>query len=126
MATSKPRAMVTLEPEMYAELRELAALNGQSLSAVIAELLHAVAPTVHRVVVAGRRYQALSEGMQAHVRDTFTAAEARIAPAVEALTEEALALLAAVDEAEQDPRPVTRGSRTPLSMVPPAESGSST
>ena len=126
MATTKPRVQVTLDPEMYAVLRDLAALNRQSLSAVIGELLHAVAPTVYRVVEAGRRFQALSEGMQDQVRGTFTAAEARIAPAVEALTAEALALLAAVDEAEQDPRPVTRGSRPPLSMSPPQDSGPST
>lgn len=126
MATTKPRVQVTLDPEMYAVLRDLAALNRQSLSAVISELLHAVAPTVYRVVEAGRRFQALSEGMQDQVRGTFTAAEARIAPAVEALTEEALALLAVVGGAEQDPRPVTRGSRPPLSMSPPEDSGAST
>lgn len=126
MATTKPRAMVTLDPETYKALRDLAAINGQSLSAVIGELLYAVVPTVQRVVEAGRRYQALSEGMQDQVRSTFTAAEAKIAPAVEALTEEAFGLLAAIDEAEQDPRPVTRGSRTPLSMVPREESGPST
>jgi len=126
MATNKPRVSVTLDPETYEVLRELAAQNRQSLSAVIGELLDAVAPTVYRVVEAGRRYQALSEGMRDQVRGTFTAAEAKIAPVLRDLEKQAFAALEAVDEAEQDPRPVTRGSRPPLSMVPPAESGSST
>jgi len=126
MATTKPRAMVTLDPETYAVLRDLAQLNGQSLSAVIGGLLDAVAPTVLRVVEAGRRFEALSEGMQEQVRGTFNAAEAEIAPALLDLQEQAFALFSVVEEAEADPRPVTRGSRTPLPPSPLRESGSST
>jgi len=126
MATTKPRVSVTLDPEMYAQLRDLARLNGESLSAVIGGLLHAVAPTVYRAVEVGRQFQRLSEGMQAQIRAQFTDAEIEIGPALQALTEKAFAALAAVDEAEQDPRPVTRGSRPPLSMAPPQESGPST
>ena len=125
MATTKPRVSVTLEPEMYAELRDLARLNRESLSAVIGGLLYAVAPTVHRAVVVGRQFQRLSEEMQAEIRDKFTDAEIEITPALQALTEKALAALAAVGEAEQDPRPVTRGSRTPLKSVGPTKSGRS-
>jgi len=126
MATTKPRISVTLNPETYGELRALAAINRQSLSAVIGGLLDAVVPTVHRVVEVGRRFQSLSEGMQAQVTATFEDAEAEVAPALRIVQDRAFAALAAVEEATRDPRPVTRGSRPPLSMVPPHESGPST
>ena len=123
MATSKPRVSVTLEPEMYAALQELAALNGESLSAVIGGLLDAVAPTVLRVVEAGRQFRALSAEMQEHARNTFTAAEEQIAPAVADLTSQAVAALAALSGTETDPRPVTRGSRPPSKNSPTRQAG---
>ena len=123
MATSKPRVSVTLDPETYAELRELAAINRQSLSAVIGGLLDAVVPTVHRVVEVGRRFQTLSEGMQAQVRGTFEDAEAEIAPALRIVQDQAFSALAAVEETMGDPRPVTRGSRPPLKSVGPRKPG---
>lgn len=125
MATVKPRVSVTLEPEMYAALKELAALNGESLSSVIGELIDAVAPTVLRVVEAGRQFEALSAGMQERARETFLAAEQQIAPAVAELTEQAVAALAALAGTETDPRPVTRGSRPPSKSSPRSKSGSS-
>ena len=123
MATTKPRISVTLNPETYDELRALAAINRQSLSAVIGGLLDAVVPTVHRVVEVGRRFQSLSEGMQAQVTATFEDAEAEIAPALRIVQDRAFSALAAVEEAIQDPRPVTRGSRPPLKSVSTGKSG---
>ena len=126
MSTSKPRVSVTLDPETYEVLHGLAQLNGESLSAVIGGLLDAVAPTVLRVVEAGRRFETLSQGMQEQVRSTFNAAEAEIAPALLDLQEQAFALLSVVEEVGPDPRPVTRGSRPPLPPSPLRESGCST
>jgi hypothetical protein len=126
MATAKPRVSVTLDPDLHAALRELAALNGESLSAVIGGLLEALAPTVLRVVEAGRQFQALSNDMQDQVRKTFTEAEAEISPALSDLQTQAFAALAALESgphAKQDPRPVTRGSRPPLKSVTPPQSG---
>lgn len=125
MATVKPRVSVTLDPEMHAVLRELAAFNGESVSAVIGGLLDAVAPTVLRVVEAGRQFQALSDEMKEQVRGTFSNAEAQIGPVLLDLQAQAFAALAVVEEAKSDPRPVTRGSRTPLKSVGPAKSGRS-
>lgn len=123
MTTSKPRVSVTLEPDLYDDLRELAQLNGESLSAVIGGLLEAVAPTVRRVVTVGRQFQALSGEMKDEVRGRFAAAEAKISPALHDLTEQALAALDAVEPTTEDPRPVTRGSRPPLRSHPLDKSG---
>jgi predicted DNA-binding protein (UPF0278 family) len=123
MATTKPRVSVTLDPEMYEEVRELAVLTGESMSAVIGGLLDAVAPTVHRVVEAGRLFQSYSAEMQDRVGGTFAAAEAKIAPALHRLQEQAFAALRELEGEPDDPRPVTRGSRPPLVSVHPEKSG---
>ena len=44
MATSKPRVTVTLEPDDYALLRELAELSDESMSSILADLLATTAP----------------------------------------------------------------------------------
>jgi len=126
MATTKPRVSVTLDPEMYAALRELADMNGESMSAVIGGLLEVVAPTVLRVVEAGRQFQALSAEMQDQARSSFARAEQTIAPVVADLTEQAFAALAVVPATENDPRPVTRGSRPPSKQSPHEKSGPET
>ena len=129
MATTKPRLSVTLEPVTYKVFRDLAELNGKSLSSVISGALDAMTPTVERVVEAGRRFELLSGEMRERVAQNFAGAEARVTPVVEQLKGEMVDLLGLFDgvgDVELDPRPVTRGSRPPLSMSPQQDSGSST
>jgi hypothetical protein len=104
---------VTLEPGTYEVVRDLARMQGQSVSSVVAGLVDAVLPTVARVVEAGRAFEALSEEMRERVVSNFAAAEERLVPAVEELLGEALDLLA-MPGTEPDPRLVTRGSRPPI------------
>jgi uncharacterized protein (DUF1778 family) len=129
MATTKPRVQVSLSPEAYVVLKDLASMNHQSVSSVISGALDAMMPTIERVVEAGRRFELLSAEMRERVQQNFTAAEARVLPVVEELKDEMVDLLGlfeGVDNVELDPRPVTRGSRPPLSMSPPQDSGPST
>lgn len=52
MATSKPRVTVTLEPDVYSTMKELAELQGRSLSSLIGELVNMVHPVQLRVLSA--------------------------------------------------------------------------
>lgn len=52
MATKKPRSMITLEPEDHAILKRLAEIQGVSLSSIVAELIHDVAPTLMTIIAA--------------------------------------------------------------------------
>lgn len=119
MATKRPRTSVTFTPETYELLRELAEMNGQSLSSLASEMLDLLVPQVRGVVEAGRRYQALSESMREQIRREFEEAEERVVPAAEALQREIFGMLEGIgQEPEQDPRAVTRGSRPPSSTLP--------
>ena len=51
MATTKPRINVTLEQHRYDLFKRLAALQGVSMSSLVAELLEAVADPMERVCV---------------------------------------------------------------------------
>jgi predicted DNA-binding ribbon-helix-helix protein len=50
LATTKPRVTVTLEPDVYATMKELAQLQGCSMSSLIAELLNMVHPVQQKVL----------------------------------------------------------------------------
>jgi hypothetical protein len=50
MATKKPRSMITFEPEDHLILRRLADLQGVSLSSIVGELIHEVAPTLLTII----------------------------------------------------------------------------
>jgi uncharacterized protein (DUF1778 family) len=116
MATNKPRITITLEPEQYELVRELARMNDQSMSSVVVELVQAIQPTIERVVNAGRAFEQLSDDMKDKIRANFEGAEQRIMPALTELEADFLATLASVSEAAaapEDPRAVTRGSRPP-------------
>lgn len=51
MATTKPRINVTLEPHRYELFKRLAALQGVSMSALVADLLETIAEPMERVCV---------------------------------------------------------------------------
>ena len=122
MATNKPRVTVTLEPEVYASVRELAQINGDSMSSIIAEIVGAAQETIQTVIEAGKRYAALEAGMQAEVRARFDRVTDEVLPKADALSSELLGLFDNIPEAE-DPRPVIRGSGPPSPPPPPTKSG---
>lgn len=50
MTTKNPRLTITLTPTLYAQLREISRLTGNSQSALIAELLDGSQPVFERVI----------------------------------------------------------------------------
>lgn len=139
MATTKPRINVTLEQHRYDLFKRLAALQGVSMSSLIAELLEAVAEPMERVCVileaAKKAPGSVKEGLQVAVARAETAL---LPKAMEALDQYDLFMgdvsdairaaggpdvrgegavrarsAAGRPAAVADPRPVTRGS-TPL------------
>ena len=130
MATNKPRITVTLKQEDYLVLTELSKVNGQSMSAIVAELVSTVTPVMARVIAASRVFERSQDEAKERVRAMFDEAEERVLPAVKQLEDEFMSMLdnlhAMEPEADQDPRPVTRGSRPPASPhSPTSEDGAS-
>lgn len=123
MATDKPRITVTLKHEDYLVLSELSKVNGQSMSAIVAELVSTVTPVMARVIAASRVFERSQDEAKERVRAMFDEAEERVLPAVKQLEDEFMSMLdnlnAMEPEADQDPRPVTRGSRPPASPPSP-------
>jgi hypothetical protein len=132
MATTKPRINVTLEPHRYAMFKRLSALQGVSMSALIGELLEAVAEPMERVCVvleaAAKAPGDLKEGLRSavgraeatllpsalHTIDQFDMFLSDVGNAIEEAGGGGAALAAPPSSAsDRDPRLVTRGS-TPL------------
>ena len=131
MATTKPRINVTLEPHRYDLFKRLAALQGVSMSSLVAELLDAVAEPMERVCVVLEAAKTAPESVRKGLRAAVDRAEAQMMPhALETLDQFDLFLAeseAATGAQERrpgaaslraqitapDPRLVTRGS-TPL------------
>ena len=131
MATTKPRINVTLEQHRYDLFKRLAALQGVSMSSLVAELLDAVAEPMERVCVVLEAAKTAPESVRNGLRAAVDRAEAQMMPhALETLDQ--FDLFLAQSEAATgaparrpgadsmraqmtapDPRPVTRGS-TPL------------
>ena len=113
MATDKPRITVTLKHEDYLVLSELSKVNGQSMSAIVAELVSTVTPVMARVIAASRVFERSQDEAKERVRAMFDEAEERVLPAVKQLEDEFMSMLDNLNsmesEADQDPRPVTRG-----------------
>lgn len=121
MATTKPRINVTLEQHRYDMFKRVAALQGVSMSALVAELLETVAEPMERVCVVLEAAAKAPGDLKAGLRAAVDRAEATLIPnAVQALDqfdlflgECGVAIDASSKAAATDPRPVTRGS-TPL------------
>ena len=118
MATSKPRVTVTLEPDDYALLRELAELSDESMSSILADLLATTAPQLRRVVAAGRLFKGAQASVRDEIRGKLSEAEQSIEPALTAgmghlhtAMSDFDALLKSIENGTENPRPVTRGSR---------------
>lgn len=63
MATKKPRAMITLEPEDHAVLKRLAEIQGVSLSSIVADLIHEVTPTLMTIITAIEEAKAAAQSL---------------------------------------------------------------
>lgn len=132
MATTKPRINVTLEPHRYALFKRLAALQGVSMSSLVAELLEAVAEPMERVCVILEAAAKAPGDLKTGLRAAVDRAEASLVPnalktleqfdmflgdissVVEAATIPGdVRAAGAVGVGVADPRLVTRGS-TPL------------
>ena len=135
MATTKPRINVTLEPHRYAMFKRLSALQGVSMSALIGELLEAVAEPMERVCVVLEAAAKAPGDLKAGLRSAVDRAEATLMPsALKAIDQfdmfmgDVEGLIGAAEgrqtsarnerplppsAADLDPRLVTRGS-TPL------------
>ncbi|MGP1666396.1 MAG: hypothetical protein ACTS5I_10915 [Rhodanobacter sp.] len=94
MATIKPRINVTLEPHRYALFKRLAALQGVSMSSLVAELLDAVAEPMERVCVVLEAAKTAPESVRKGLRAAVDRAEAQMMPrALETLDQFDLFLL---------------------------------
>lgn len=84
MATSKPRITLTMAPDLYALYRELAELQGRSMSAIIVDLLDATSPVQQQVLEALRRALSVQEegraDMLASLEKAQSKAEAMLSP----------------------------------------------
>ena len=75
MATNKPRVTVTLEPEDYELFREMASLQGRSISSQIADLVHVSAPYLAKVRDTARALEKADRQARQHLSDQFAAGE---------------------------------------------------
>lgn len=80
MATNKPRINVTLEPHRYALFKRLAALQGVSMSALIAELMETVADPMERVCVVLEAAAKAPGDLKSGLRAAVDRAEATLMP----------------------------------------------
>lgn len=114
MATDKPRISVMLEPKTYELLRELAQLQGESMSSIVAGVLDASVPVLTNLRAAARRYERLSASAKAEMTAQWSSAEGKLLPHVQEIEREWLGLVG--EDAVPDPRLVTRGSSTPTPL----------
>jgi len=80
MATTKPRINVTLEPHRFELYKRLAALQGVSMSALVVELLEAVAEPMERVCVVLEAAKTAPASVLNGLRSAIGKAEAELMP----------------------------------------------
>ena len=113
---NNPRVLVTLTPEQYAAVRRVAAVQGRSMSAVVRELVDAVAPVLARLADVGEQFTQSSAEVQDHLRASALEAEAVMMPQLDALQSDFVGFIEMLDQAtrpsgddDADPRPVITG-----------------
>lgn len=80
MATNKPRITVTLEPEHYAVLAEMAKITKSSMSSILSEIAAEAMPVFARVVKLAKEAEAAKAGIGERVRDLASEAELQMLP----------------------------------------------
>lgn len=73
MATRKPRAMITLAPEDHEILKRLAEIQGVSLSSIVADLIHEVAPTLQTIITAIEEAKAAASNLTPEAKSRLLA-----------------------------------------------------
>lgn len=116
MGTVKPRITVTLDLDDYELLKELSALNGESMSAIISGLVGAARPVLDRLVEFAKTFSDASAARQSDILALLEGAEAKVVPEAHAIAEE---LLAALTLPASDPRAVNTGVYTPTPSPSP-------
>lgn len=69
MPTNLPRLQVTLEPETYAALKRLSAVQGRPASAIVREVLHSATPLLSEVSDMMEQISAAQDAVQARLVD---------------------------------------------------------
>lgn len=95
MATTKPRITVTLEPEHYAVLSEMARVSGSSMSSILADIAAEAMPVFARVVKLAKEAEAAKAGIGDRVKELAAEAELQMLP----LAREALKTFDMFDDA---------------------------
>lgn len=114
MATDKPHITVTLTPAQYDLLKQLGALNKQSMSAIVSELVEAVEPSLARALEVMLTALTASAEVRENLVRSMAVAEAQLMPQIQLAEKQYSAFM---DEAAQlvaegkDPRPVITGVR---------------
>lgn len=80
MATTKPRITVTLEPEHYAVLAEMAAISKSSMSSILAEIAAEAMPVFARVVKLAKEAETAKASIGERVKELATEAELQMLP----------------------------------------------
>jgi len=78
MATKKPRITVTLEPQVYEVLTRLSELQGGSMSGIVSDLLHSVAPVFERTCYVLQLADSATSGMNDDIRASMERSEAKV------------------------------------------------
>jgi len=90
MPTQKRRLMLNLSDELYDLVHRLSELGGQSMSAIVVEMLDASRPIFESLISAAENYQQLDASKRADMLAALEAAEARILPEADRLQRETL------------------------------------
>lgn len=113
MPTNKPRVQVTLEPLTHAVIERLAALQGRTRGAVIADMLDAVSPALTRTVALLEAAQDAPAQVREGMRRAVEGAHLEIANLAGDASKQLDAFLDQIGSDEPlDPHVVTRGSGT--------------
>jgi len=102
-----------MEPELYALYRDLAGLQGRSMSAIIVDLLDATSPVQQQVLEALRRVLSVQEEGRSEMLASLEKAQAKAEEAV------SVSQLIFADFLESQPPHSNTGVTTPNPPTPP-------
>lgn len=115
MPTDKPRITVTFEPSTYAVIDRMAKLQKRTRSAVISDLLDAVAPAMGRTVSLLEAAAVAPAQVKAGLLSVIEEIHQEFLHASGAGNRQVDGLFSAAHQAKADPHVVTRGSHSQTS-----------
>lgn len=129
MATTKPRITVTLSPQVYQMLRVISSAGGQTMSAIVSDLLDVHSPVLERMAVTMQRMKQLNDEKKAQVHKALDEAEATFAPVLSTALGQFDLFMGKLDAVaggppsarsdEPEPRAASRTPRTNRGVTPP-------